>query len=322
LNFYIISIALFAIAFLLAETLIFAFRTWKYPDRQNLKRRLVAQSSNLPQEETVDLLKKQILSEIPAINVLLRYLPGIRPLTSLVVRANSSYTPGFFVLLSVTLFVVCWAFGFFIMRNNGLALLPAVVGSTLPFLYLKSKKDKRAHQFEVQLPDALDLIARALRAGHAFATGLKLASDEFKDPLGPLFGETITQINFGLSVNDALKDLAERIECADLKFFIVSVILQRETGGNLADIIENIGNIIRERFKLRGKIRALAAEGKISAIILSVLPFFIVGWLAFWNPEWIGLLWTNASGRLTAGGALLLMLAGIYVMKRMINIRF
>jgi tight adherence protein B len=322
LNFYIISIALFAIAFLLAETLIFAFRTWKYPDRQNLKRRLVAQSSNLPQEETVDLLKKQILSEIPAINVLLRYLPGIRPLASLVVRANSSYTPGFFVLLSATIFSVCWAFGIFVMRNTSLALLPAFVGSTLPFLFLKSKKDKRAHKFEVQLPDALDLIARALRAGHAFTTGLKLAAEEFGDPLGPLFGETITQINFGVSVNDALKDLAERIECDDLKFFIVSVILQRETGGNLADIIENIGNIIRERFKLRGKIRALAAEGKISAIILSVLPFFIVGWLAFWSPEWIGLLWTNASGRLTAGGALLLMLAGIYVMKRMINIRY
>ena len=321
MNIYVVLIALFAIAFLLVETVIFAFRNWKYPDRQNLKRRLAAQASDLPEDQKIDLLKKQILSEIPAFNGFLRYLPGIRPLAGLVVKANSSYTPGFFVLLSVAIFSVCWAFGIFIMRNTGLALLPAVAGSTLPFLYLKSTKDKRAHQFEVQLPDALDLIARALRAGHAFTTGLKLAAEEFRDPLGPLFGETITEINYGVSVNDALKDLTERIDCADLKFFVVAVILQRETGGNLADIIENIGSIIRERFKLRGKIRALAAEGKISAIILSVLPFFIVGWLVLLSPDWIGLLWSHASGRLTAGGALLLMLTGIYVMKRMINIR-
>lgn len=176
-------------------------------------------------------------------------------------------------------------------------------------------------KFQGQLPDALELIARALRAGHAFSSGMKLVAEEFNDPLGPEFGETLDEINFGISVSDALKNLSRRVDCPDLKYFVVSVILQRETGGNLAEIIDTIAHLIRERFKLHGRIRILSAEGKLSGIILLILPFFIVVALRFLNPDYMTTLVTDPIGKVMASIGAFLMSMGVLVMKRMINIR-
>ena len=176
-------------------------------------------------------------------------------------------------------------------------------------------------KFQAQLPEGLDLIARALRAGHAFTSGMKLAADEFDDPLGPEFTDTLDEINFGVSVSDALKNLASRADCPDLRYFVVSVILQRETGGNLAEIMESIAHIIRERFKFRGKVRTLSAEGKLSAIVLIAIPFFIVAVLRFTSPQYISALFSEPAGRVMGAVALVLMVMGIFVMKRMVSIK-
>jgi len=176
-------------------------------------------------------------------------------------------------------------------------------------------------KFQRQLPEALELIARSLKAGHAFPSGMKLAADEFDDPLGPEFDETLNEINFGVSVPDALKNLTDRIDCPDLKFFVISVILQRETGGNLAEIIESLSYIIRERFKLYGKVKILAAEGKLSAIILVALPFLIMIVLRFINTDYINTLLSEPAGRIMSGMAAFMMLIGILVMKKMVNIK-
>ena len=171
------------------------------------------------------------------------------------------------------------------------------------------------------MPDALELVARALRAGHAFSAGLKLAADEFDDPLGTEFQQSIQEINFGVSVQDALKNLARRIDCDDLKYFVVSVILQRETGGNLAEIIDSIAYIIRERFKLRGKIRVLSAEARFSAIILSAIPFFIVLAIRVTSPDYLSALFTQPLGRVMVAIALVMMGLGMLVMKKMVKIK-
>jgi tight adherence protein B len=191
----------------------------------------------------------------------------------------------------------------------------------LPSLYVRMKKKKRMQKFERQLPDALDLISRALKAGHAFTSGMKLAADEFEDPLGTEFQETLDEINFGVSVPDALRHLANRVDCQDLGYFVVSVILQRETGGNLAEVIEGIAYIIRERFKLRGKVRVLSAEGRLSAVILSAIPFFIIIAVRFVNPQYHDPLFSEPMGKIMAGLAALMMFLGIWSMKRMVNIR-
>jgi tight adherence protein B len=204
-------------------------------------------------------------------------------------------------------------------RQFALSALAAALG-TVPFLYLSKKKNRRMAKLLSQLPDTLELIARALRAGHSFSTGMKLAADEFDDPIGPEFSETLDEINYGISVADSLKNLASRLDCPDLKYFVVSVILQRETGGNLAEIMDSIAYLIRERFKFQGKVRALSAEGKLSALILCLLPFFVVIVLLFTSPEYISYLFTDAYGKIMAIVSVCLMVLGIYFMRRITDI--
>jgi len=153
------------------------------------------------------------------------------------------------------------------------------------------------------------------------SSGLKLAADEFDDPLSTEFGRTLDEINFGVSVPDALKNLAGRVDSQDLRYFVVSVIIQREAGGNLAEIMDKIGHIIRERFKLRGKIRVLSAEGKMTAMILAALPFLVIIALYFMNPKYINTLLSEPSGRIISAVAGFMMVVGILVMKRLIRIK-
>jgi tight adherence protein B len=234
--------------------------------------------------------------------------------------ANAKLPAGFFILLA-SLFASAGFLGIHLMRKNlMLSVLTGMCAGTFPFLYLYIKKNMRMKKFQAQLPEALDLMARSLRAGHAFSTGMKLAAEEFEDPLGPEFTVTLDEINFGLGVPDALTNLVHRVDCQDLNFFVVAVILQRETGGNLAEIMENIAHLIRERFKLYGKVKTLAAEGKLSMWVLLSLPFFIFGALMVVNSKYVMTLFIEPVGRIMCGIALFMMLIGALVMRRIIDI--
>jgi len=175
-------------------------------------------------------------------------------------------------------------------------------------------------KFQRQLPEALELIARALRAGHAFFVGLKLVGEEFPEPIGPEFKRAFDEVSMGISVPQALQNLADRVDCIDVKFFVTSVSVQRETGGNLAEIIESLGHVIRKRFELYMKIAALSAEGRVSAIILFALPLVLGLFLYRMNPEYIGVLFTDPIGHtmLMTGSAL--MIIGAFITRKMINI--
>ncbi|MDP2268988.1 MAG: type II secretion system F family protein, partial [Deltaproteobacteria bacterium] len=180
---------------------------------------------------------------------------------------------------------------------------------------------KRIRLFEEQLPEALDMLARSLKAGHAFTGGLKMVGEEFSDPAGTEFSKIVDEINFGVAYDDALKNLAKRIESDDLKLFVISVIIQRTSGGNLAEILESIGHLIRERFKLRGHVQTLSAEARLSAYILLGLPFAIGLLLYVVNPSYIGLLFEDPIGHVMLAGAGVMMALGVIVMKRMVKIK-
>jgi tight adherence protein B len=171
------------------------------------------------------------------------------------------------------------------------------------------------------MPDALDLVARSLKAGHAFSGGLSMAAEEFDDPIGTEFSEMLDEINFGVSVPEALKNLTTRVECEEIKYFAMGVILQRETGGNLAELIQILANLIRERFKFEGKVRVLSAEGKLSAVILSALPFMVVGWFLTTNPKYLSPLIKEPFGQFLLLLAGVWMIIGILIMKRMVSIK-
>jgi tight adherence protein B len=211
--------------------------------------------------------------------------------------------------------------GWWLTYNYLVSILLAAVLGAFPYLSILSKRKRRMGKFGRQLPEALDLMARALKAGHAFTGGLKMVADEMDEPIGLEFDKTLAEINFGIEIQEALKNLSARVECQDLRFFVISIIIQRETGGNLAEILENISYLIRERFKLHGRIRVLSAEGKFSAIVLIALPFLVASLLAFLNPDYLKVLITDPIGHIMIGFALVMMVVGILVMKKMVAIK-
>lgn len=318
---FIMGVILFVLLIIVVELLIYGYRNMRSPDRAKIRKRLRKFVYVQEGAEGSDILRKRVLSEIPFINKLLLKTPGLKKLDHLIIQANARYPMGFYILFGLFLAAVGFTAGTALTKNQVLALVFMPVAGSLPFLYLKLLKQKRIEKFQKQFPDGLDLIARAMKAGHAFIGGIKLAADEFDDPLGPEFAETLDEINFGVSVSDALKNLSKRIECHEIKYFVVGVILQRETGGNLAELVETLANLIRENFKFQGKVRTLSAEGKLSAVILVVLPFFIGAWIRFTNPEYMDLLITEPMGRIMLAIAITLMIIGIFVMKKMVQIK-
>ena len=318
------SVLLFVVIFILclfvSELFAYAIRIIQHPDRAEIRKRLRESVTVESESESQVITKNNVFSDIPFLNQILTALPGVDRLDFLMGQANVKYTVSFFGLSTIGLGLASYLFFFILTKNSVFSLLLGLAFASLPLLSLRRKKKKRMAKFEKQLPEGLGLIARALRAGHAFTSGIKLASEEFRDPLGPEFDEILNEINFGVSLPEALKNLAHRVDCPDVRFFVVSVILQRETGGNLAEIIENLANLIRERFKFRGKVRTLSAEGRLSAMILSILPFVFSGGLFLLGPEYVGVLFTDPIGRMMLLIGAFVMFIGLLVIRRIVKL--
>jgi len=191
----------------------------------------------------------------------------------------------------------------------------------MPYKILARKRKRRLQKFEKQLPDALDLLARGLRAGHAFPTGLQQVAKEMADPLGTEFFETFREFNHGLDLNTALLNLCHRINLQDLNFFTTAVLIQRETGGNLTEILEKISILIRERFKLRNQVQALTAEGRLSGLILLLLPPVLATILMTINPEYESQLFRHPTGQVMCGVAVGFQLLGMWSIHKIVNIK-
>jgi tight adherence protein B len=322
MNIYIVAAAIFIVAILFIELIFYATRSMKNPERRRIQKELKKIASSRKGEELPDLMRKRVLSGIPALNAILLRITGIERLDRLRYQAAARYPSGFFILLAFV-FIGLGYIGFYLLLKITpwyLSMVLSISMGSLPFLYLVNIKNKRMKKFQAQLPEALDLMARSLRAGHAFSTGMRLASDEFEDPIGTELGMTLDEINFGLAVPDALKNLVNRVDCMDLNFLAVSVILQRETGGNLAEIMQNIAHLIRERYKFYGKVQTLSAEGKLSMWVLIALPFVVAGAIFILNRAYIMTLFTEHVGKIMCGVALVLMVIGAFVMRRIVDI--
>jgi tight adherence protein B len=317
----LIACGIFATVVLLFEGAYYTYQVMsrRGKETQRVKER-IQEWAVKPELKQIDIVRKQSLSDIPWLHDLLvpiRKLDGLRRLHE---RGDNTLPFGTFLLASLLIAILAGIVCIHFHTHLIVALGSAVLSAFLPFGYLYWKKTRRMAQFQRQLPEALELIARALRAGHAFFVGLKLVGEEFPEPIGPEFKRAFDEVSMGISVQQALQNLANRVDCLDLKFFVTSVSVQRETGGNLAEIIESLGHLIRKRFELYMKIKALSAEGKVSAIILFALPL-VLGLLLFrMNPEYIGLLFTDPIGHtmLMTGSAL--MIIGAFITRKMINI--
>lgn len=319
---FYIGIIIFIALVAIIELSKMAWKNLHSVQRVKIRKRLKQYASLQQNDGSLDIVRKRLLSKSPLVHRVLLRIPGLGRMDRLVLQANADHPLDFYLLCILAAFAAGFAAAEIFLHQALPALGIGMVMGLLPVLHLIQLKQKRIQKFQKQLPEGLELISRALKAGHAFTSGMKLAADQFNDPLGPEFEETLDEINFGISVPDALRNLARRIDCQEIKYFVVAVILQRETGGNLAEIIESLAYLIREKFKLMGKVEALTAEGKMSAVILVLLPFFIIAYLRIVNGEYLGLLFSEPVGRMMLAGAGGMMAAGIVVIRKMIKIKF
>jgi tight adherence protein B len=269
----------------------------------------------------LDIIRKESLSEIPWLNDMLMTMRRLQPLRALHRQADCPIPLGTFVIATPLIASATYLLGISMQQPWLVNLVAAAVLGSLPAAYLYWLKSKRMAAFQHQLPEALELISRALKAGHAFSVGLKIVSEEAADPIGVEFRRVFDEVSMGVALPQALGNMTERLDCVDLRFFVTSVLVQRETGGNLAEIIDSLASLIRKRFELQLKVNALSAEGRFSGIILFFLPI-VVGLLLYQlNPEYMGLLATDPMGQTLLMIGSFLMVSGAFIMKRMVAIK-
>jgi len=263
------------------------------------------------------------LSAIPMMELLLKRHEGFtQSVQRLLDEADVKMSVGTFLALSLVCGGVGWALGLIVLRLFVAGLVLAGLGAFIPTVVVRMKRTKRLQAFEEQFPDAIDLIARSLRAGHAFTTGLGIAAEELPAPVGAEFKRVYDQQNFGLSMQDALRAMALRVPVLDARFFVTAVLTQRETGGNLAEVLNNLSSVMRERFKVKRQIRVVSAHGRLSGWILSLVPPVLAAVLFLLQPNFMNVLIEDPIGVRLVIAAIVLQVIGTYAISRLVRIEY
>ncbi len=300
-----------------------AYLTWNATrgvEVTRLQDRLQAFSAGWKEADTAH-LKERLLSNSPSLQRFLLQMPRIHTLDQLLQQSGMSLQVSHLLGYTVMAMVGGMASAALLGQPLIIMLVCAVIGGLLPLFFVHSAKRKRMNKIEIQLPEAIDLMARALKAGHAFSGALQMAGIDGTEPTASEFRLTFDEINFGVSVQDAMMNLSVRVPISDLRYFVIAVLIQRESGGNLAELLDKISGLIRARLTLLAKIRVLSAEGRMSAWILACLPFSVGLMIQLINPEFLSVLWTDPLGLMLVKIAAGMIVIAIFVMSRMIKIR-
>jgi tight adherence protein B len=271
---------------------------------------------------TPDLLRvEQPLSTVPAVQRLLKKTQVVSgPIKERIAQANLTVSVGVVFLASALLGVMTIAVVYSLLGWFLVALLLGVGAAFLPYFVLSFFASRRRNKFEEQFPEAVELLARALRAGHAFTTGLQMVADEMPEPVGAEFRIVYDRQAFGMPIADALRDMARRVPLLDARFFVTAVLTQRESGGNLAEVLDNLARLMRERFTVKRQVRTLSAHGRMTAAVLGGLAPALAVMMMFIAPQHMMLMFTDPLGQAMIGGALMLQVVGILIMRRIIAI--
>jgi len=296
-----------------------AFAVRDEMSRRRLERRLqdVAQPGAAPDESIV---LRPVEGPLPAVDRALGRTRAGSRLTGLIEQAGVRTTPGAIVVVSVLLGVLCALGGQMLLRHPAALLVTVPLGAAAPVVWLLQRRASRLKAFQEQFPDALDLVSRAIRAGHSFQTALGMAADELTPPVGPEFRRVFDQQNFGLPLREALEALTARVPLVDVKFFVTAVAIQRDTGGNLAEILDNLSRVVRERFKIQRQVRVHTAHGRITGLVLLALPVFLAIALSLIDPEHMRPLLQERMGQTMLVATVVMQIIGFLWIRRVIRI--
>jgi tight adherence protein B len=259
--------------------------------------------------------------QIPFFESIFKHNRFIAPLEQLLVESGLKMTPSGFIFVTLMGIVAGAAIGWW-MSRLAVGIILSVLFAFLPLMYVRRERTNRLQKFEEQFPEAVELIARSLRAGHAFTTGLGMAADEVPKPAGPEFRRVYDEQNFGMSLPEALRAMAKRVPVLDARFFVTAVLTQRESGGNLSEVLDNLASVMRERFKVKRQIRVISAHGRLSAWILSCLAPALAGFLFLTSPNFMKILWEDPIGVRLVIAAVILQLTGTFIISRMVKIEY
>lgn len=321
----VLTLLLLAAVFLFTVSLVgMIFLAWtesRFAEKHIIKKRLYYISAGGKHgQEKLKKYRERVLKDVGAFESLALKMPRVSSLDRLLLKAGIPLNATTFILGTVALAAIGTLLGLKLLPHSITAYGLGILLLSFPFIALKVAERNYFNRFQEQLPEALDLLARALRSGHALTSGLEMVSTEMDDPIKSEIGAAVDEINLGLTFQEAFENLCARVPSTDLRFFTISVLIQRETGGNIAEILDNISRLIRERIQFARQVKALTAEGRYSAGVLICLPIFLFIYIYFANYTYLSLLWSEELGKYMMFGAVISQLVGAYLIKRIVTI--
>jgi tight adherence protein B len=291
-------------------------------ERKEIKLRLsLLELRNLLYEDLPDVLKSELLSDVPTLHrVLANFNVAVR-IDKRLKQANMEMKVGTFLLLSSLLFGFSLLVGAFLRWPFLVSLVFGVFLSLVPTIVVNTRKNLRLKKFIMYFPEALEMFARSLRAGHSFTGAIHLVGQEMPDPIGPEFQKVFDEQNLGIPLRNALVNMTNRIDLLDVKFFVTAILIQRETGGNLAEIIDKISYVIRERFRIQGQLKIHTAQARLTGMVLAFLPVGMAFVLFLLSPGYMKPLWEEPTGRSMIVVAVFLQIVGMLVIRKIVRIK-
>jgi tight adherence protein B len=317
---YAVILAVVLVAVILLIMAVYQFLIEPARKRKKVNRRL--REGYQERLQQIRILKERLEKPTGWWPKLLNIIIGKKRLAKLKTRmlqADMQQDPGTFIRMSLYLVAMGLLIGFFVLKNTALGLLLGGALGTVPFFYIKWRRQKKTKQFESQMPDAMELLARSLRAGHTLPSALELIGTEMEAPMGPEMGIAYEEQQYGISTSEAMIHMLERVESLDLKYFVSAVLIQQETGGNLAELMENIATVIRNRLNFKAKVRGLTAMGRISTTIMIVVPIIAFFLLMLVAHQYEKALVQTPVGRTMLMVGVGCILIGGYLLKKLIN---
>jgi tight adherence protein B len=267
------------------------------------------------------ILKNEPLSAVPLLNDILERLPGAVNLRLFINQAGQNWTVGTLMLGSLVAFALVTWIAFLLISNAPVALIVGLMGGVIPYGYLYVKRQIRFKQFETLLPETVDLMSRALKAGHGVTAAIQMVSEEIAQPVSSEFKMVFEEQNLGLPLREAMLNLAQRVPLDDVLFLVTAILVQKETGGNLAEILDRTAALLRERIRLKGQLKIYTAQGRLTGWFLCLLPFFLFLLFNFINHNYEKMLWTDPLGRHLVYLGLIMMTIGILLIRKIVNVK-